>query len=226
MWRPQLVALVATVVVVLLLHGRALRGRFALPSEPASHDGRAVAVAGVATMVFTALVLAGVVPWLAALAMLVLLVPARSLSGPGTLARLPRIVPWATTALALGLFLVVGSVVARDPGGLLSGVSDRVAGHPVLLGAAGGVAGNQVNNLPAYLALVPAATSPALSAALLVGTNAASVVLPWGSLATLLWLQACRRRGVAVPLRQVVGGGALLAVLVVNGSAFVHGGVG
>ena len=226
MWRPQLVALVATVLVLALLHGRSLGGRFDVPAEPAAHDARAVAVAALATGVFTVLVLVGVVPWLAALAMLVLLVPARGLTGPGVLGALPRIVPWSTTALALGLFLVVGSVVSRDPGGVLSGVSERTAGHPVLLAAAGGAAANLVNNLPAYLALEPAATSPTLSAALLTGTNAAAVVLPWGSLATLLWLRACRRRGVAVPLRQVVGGGALLAVLVVGGSALVVGGVG
>jgi arsenical pump membrane protein len=226
MWKPQAVALVATVLVVVLLHGRRLRGRFDLPSEPAPHDGRAVALAGVATAVFTVLVLVGTEPWLAALAMLVLLVPARAMSGPGVLGELPRMVPWATTALALGLFLVIGTVVRQDPGGLLSGLSDRSAGHPVLLAAAGGAAANLVNNLPAYLALEPAATTPVLSAALLTGTNAAAVVLPWGSLATLLWLQACRRRGVDVPLRQVVGGGALLALLVVGGSAFVLGGVG
>ena len=99
--------------------------------------------------------------------------------------------------------------------------SERAAGHSVLLAATGGLLSNLVNNLPAYLALEPAATTPALTAALLVGTNAAALVLPWGSLATLLWLQACRRRGVVVPLRRVVGGGALLAGLVVAGSALV-----
>ena len=221
MWRPQLVALLATVLVVVLLHGRGLRGRFDLPSEPAAHDRRAVLVAALATVLFAGLVVAEVVPWVAAVVMLALLVPARALTSPGLGRQLPRMVPWSTTALAVGLFLVVGAVVSRDPAGLLSGLSERAAGHPVLLAATGGAVSNLVNNLPAYLALEPAATTPALTAALLVGTNAAAVVLPWGSLATLLWLQACRRRGVVVPLRQVVGGGAILAGLVVAGSALV-----
>ncbi len=227
MWRPQVVALVATVVVVVLLHGRGLRGRFDLPSEPAAHDPRAVLVAALATLVFTALVVAEVVPWLAALAMLALLVPARALTSPGLLPRLPRMLPWSTTALALGLFLVVGALVAHDPGGLLASLREAAAGPhgPVVLTAVGGLVANLGNNLPAYLALEPAATTPALSAALLTGTNAVAIVAPWGSLATLLWMQACRRRGVVVPLRQVVGGGALLAALVVGGSALV-GGIG
>jgi arsenical pump membrane protein len=223
MWRPQLVALLATVLVLVLLHGRSVRGRFDLPVGPAAHDRRAVALAAVATALFAVLVVAGVVPWVAALAMLAVLVPARALTGPGTLARLPRIVPWGTTALALGLFLVVGTVVTHDPGGVLGALHDRASGGTLSMVATGGLTANLVNNLPAYLALEPSATSPALSAALLTGTNAAAVVLPWGSLATLLWLQACRRRGVVVRMRQVVGGGALLALLVVAGTTLVLG---
>ena len=56
-----------------------------------------------------------------------------------------------------------------------------------------------VNNLPAYLALEPVSDgSPERLMALLVGINAGSIVTVWGSLATLLWRDRCRRAGVRI----------------------------
>ncbi len=91
------------------------------------------------------------------------------------------------------------------------------SGPGALLGvaAAGAGAANVVNNLPAYLALEPAAGTPVRLLALLVGTNAGPLVTPWASLATLLWVQRCRARGVEVPWRWLVPAGLLCAVLVV-----------
>jgi len=79
--------------------------------------------------------------------------------------------------------------------------------------AAGALAANTVNNLPAYAALEPvSADSAARLLALLVGVNVAPLVTPWASLATLLWAKRCRARGVRVPAVRLAAQGLLCAV--------------
>ena len=67
----------------------------------------------------------------------------------------------------------------------------------------GAVASNLLNNLPAYLVIEPDAAEGGdiRLLALLVGTNVGPMVLLWGSLATLLWRERCRARGVEVSAR-------------------------
>ncbi len=92
-------------------------------------------------------------------------------------------------------------------------------------------AANLVNNLPAYLALEPAAgdSVPRLLA-VLVGVNAGPLVLGWGSLATLLWRERCRARGLEVTARSFAASGLELAPVVLVASvaalALVGGGGG
>ncbi len=66
------------------------------------------------------------------------------------------------------------------------------------------VTSNLVNNLPAYLVMEPHAATGHSSRllALLVGTNVGPLVLLWGSLATLLWRERLRARGLDVSARQ------------------------
>ena len=75
---------------------------------------------------------------------------------------------------------------------------------------------NIVNNLPGYLAVessVPHGRTTQLLA-VLVGTNCGPLVLLWGSLATLLWRERCRARGVTITARRFAGTGLLGAPLV------------
>ena len=82
--------------------------------------------------------------------------------------------------------------------------------------ATGAVASNLVNNLPAYLALEPvASSSPDRLLALLLGTNLGPLITLWGSLVTLLWRDRCRSGGLTVSAARfavagVVGVPALL----------------
>ena len=78
------------------------------------------------------------------------------------------------------------------------------------------MASNLVNNLPAYLAVEPAvAATPQRLLALLVGTNAGTLVTVWGSLATLLWRERCHARDVQVSWRRFAVEGLALVPLVV-----------
>ncbi|MDQ1649271.1 MAG: arsenical pump rane protein, partial [Frankiaceae bacterium] len=109
------------------------------------------------------------------------------------------LVPWRLVLLTTGLFLVVSAVGLHGLDDLLTrlvgpGGSARVT-------AAAAAAANGVNNLPAYLAL-ERSTPPGDLPALLVGVNVGPLVLLWGSLATLLWRERCRARGVHISARQ------------------------
>jgi arsenical pump membrane protein len=159
---------------------------------------------------------AGVQPALASVPAALFLLAATYWRAPELLRRIRM--PWLTVLGICVLFVVVDAALRAGLEGWLrtlvgagTGVTDllRVSG----LGA---LAGNGINNLPAYLALEPTvADSPARLAALLVGVNTGPIVTLWGSVATLLWAQRCRSAGLAVDAGRVARTGLLCAVVVV-----------
>ena len=87
----------------------------------------------------------------------------------------------------LGLFAVVATAHAHGLGALLAQAAGigRRAGVAAPGRGGGRARVERVNNLPAYLALEPAAgTDPLRVAALLIGTGVGPLITPWGSLAT------------------------------------------
>jgi arsenical pump membrane protein len=60
------------------------------------------------------------------------------------------------------------------------------------------VLANLIDNLPAYLVAEPFAGSTPRLVTVLVGVNVGPMLLVWGSLANLLWLRACRSRGLHI----------------------------
>lgn len=130
-------------------------------------------------------------------------------------------IPWRTLLLAAAL--CAGTGIFLQLGGDRM-VLDHLAGAGSgTTAAAGAVAANLANNLPAYLALEPAATNPRTALALLIGVNAGPLITPWGSLATLLWAGQLRSAGARVPWRTFVLSGLLLAPAAVAAAiAVVH----
>ncbi len=57
-----------------------------------------------------------------------------------------------------------------------------------------------MNNLPAYLVVEPFAQSADRLVTALVAVNVGPMLLAWGSLANLLWLRACRTRGLQISM--------------------------
>lgn len=82
-----------------------------------------------------------------------------------------------------------------------------------MVGFSGALLANLINNIPAYLALEPAADSALGAMALLIGVNAGPVITPWASLATLLWADQARRQGVRINWRIFILAGLVLAPL-------------
>ena len=116
------------------------------------------------------------------------------------------LVPWRLAVFVLGLALAVEAVLRHGGHRVVASVTGEGTGVADLLQVAGvgAAASNLVNNLPAYLVIEPQAAEGGdiRLLALLVGTNVGPMVLLWGSLATLLWRERCRARGVEVSARQ------------------------
>jgi arsenical pump membrane protein len=193
---PALAAIIVTVSFLFLVHRRQLRGRYAVPDATRPDDPVLCGVCGALCLAVGPIVVAGAKPWRVAL-------PAAGIAAIATGWRRRnslslRLVPWSLTILTIGLFFVVSAAGRHGLDALLR----HALGSSGTIRAAGVAAGtsNVANNLPTYLALeraVPAGHHQQLLG-VLVGVNVGPLVLLWGSLATLLWRERCRSRGLRI----------------------------
>jgi arsenical pump membrane protein len=208
---PQLVAIGVGAGCLWVFYWRR-RGsdRYRLPEPLRPGDRVLFVVASVDAAAFAVAVLAGVPLPAAAVAAATVLVVAYALRRRDALT--VRLVPLRLLVLVVGLFLVLGAADRTGFGVLLrSLVGDGIW----RTAAVGAVLANLVNNLPAYVAVeaaVPAGHADQLLG-LLAGTNIGPLVLPWGSLATVIWFERVRAAGVRVDLRRFVLTGLVTAVL-------------
>ncbi len=213
MWLPTLATLCASVAALLVIHRRRLGGRYATRPAAFASDRLLLVICSTACAGFAALVLGGVNVTVAASAGAVV-------AGAAALVRRPAalrwsLVPWRLVALVVGLFLLVAAGQQHGLDSLLARVSGT-AGDSLVeqlrVSAVAAAAANGVNNLPAYLALEPVSQSSAPGLfAVLIGVNAGPLVLPWGSLATLLWRDRCKARGVQISWRGFIATGLVLS---------------
>lgn len=198
MWPVALPALAITLGCLAVIFRRSLTGRYLLPEPPSIRDPTLFWLAAlVCAALGPAFALGADVVGTCAVAAALLVV--------GCLLRRRelvtwRLLPWRLVLGVAALFVVVQFARTAGLDRILAGIAgsgESVSGLLQLSVVAAGGA-NVVNNLPAYLALEPLARSPLRFTALLLGTNAGSVVLPWGSLATLLWAARCRSAGIRI----------------------------
>jgi arsenical pump membrane protein len=194
---PAAVAAGGAVLVVGARFATSLRGRYETPERFRPPDPLLCLLTGLACVAFAPAVLLGVPAWAAA---------SGAALPVGVLFAFRRrstlrwgLVPWRLVLLTEGLFLVVEAAGRHGLDHLLTRLSG--SGGNGRVGALAAAAANLGNNLPAYLALertTPVGDLPAL----LVGVNVGPLILLWGSLATLLWRERCRARGVDVSVAQ------------------------
>lgn len=136
------------------------------------------------------------------------------------------LVPWSSLGLITVLSTVAASIHSTGAAALVRDAFQTATPAPgfgssfmelMSVSAAGGILSNMVNNIPAYLALEPAAGTAASLMSLLVGVNAGPVITPWASLATVLWADQLRRTAIPVPWRTFIYVGLVLAPLAVVG---------
>lgn len=206
-WVTALVCIVVPLVVIAV----AFRRSFRLPSDSAVSltTGQVLITRGNAlsyglqalrgrpelvfsSIVVTALVVAlvaGVDVWIPSTIAAVLLVVFTAFTKPHTLSW--SMVPVPMILLTSGLFVALGALGSAFINDMLATIApqdDSLASLLMISGLGAGTA-NAINNLPAYLALEPLASSEISSVALLVGVNAGPLITPWASLATLLWYE-------------------------------------
>jgi len=217
---PELAALVVTVGYLGLLFRRDLAGRYQVPTPSPVADVATLRVCAAACLALAPAVLAGAPAWAAAGACAAVAVAPFAARRRHELR--PALVPWRLLVLTEGLFLLVSAVARHGLTHLLAHLAGTSTLQTTAVAAA---ASNAVNNLPAYLAVEPAIqpghTTQLLGA--LLGTNGGPLVLLWGSLATLLWRERCRARGVRVdPVRfALVGLGGVPLVLLASWAALI-----
>jgi arsenical pump membrane protein len=190
---PAVAAILATVAVLGLRFRRELAGRYEVLRTREAQDRWLFWVSAAACLGFGPAVIAGAPAWEAA-------TPAAGVTVAVFLWRRRselrlRLVPWRLVILIEGLFLVIEAAGRHGLDRLLhdvlgDGGSWRVGG--IAAGAA-----NVFNNLPAYLALERETSRHDLPA-LLLGVNIGPLILVWGSIATLLWRERCKARGVVI----------------------------
>lgn len=192
---PELAAVIITVGYLALLYRRDLAVPHASFPVAAPADRVTFWTATAACVALAPGVLLGVRPWIVACICAAITVSAFVIRDRRHLTF--SLVPWRIVLFVEGLFLLIAAISRHGGTRLLT----HIVGHSELATTAtAAVTSNAVNNLPAYLAIepaVPADNTPRLLAAL-IGTNTGPMVLLWGSLATLLWRDRCRARGVHV----------------------------
>lgn len=212
-WRPALAAIAVTVVVLWLLHRRDLRGRYVVPAFEAPPDRVLFRIAAVVCLLLGPAFALGVPPAAAAVGAAVILFGALARRAPDQLRRIE--VPWRMVLILAAVFAAVQVALALGLEEVLRSAAGEGAAPSDLLRLAGSGAftANLANNLPAYLALEPAAQGdPVRLMALLIGVGVAPIVTIWASLATVLWRERCVRVGVRVSARRFAAEGLVLAV--------------
>lgn len=200
MWIPALVAVVVSVGVLSILLRGSFHGRYEVPTRPIVKDPLLFRLAVAVCVSVGPLFILGVPPWQVGLVGAIVLLLAFAARDRGRLGW--QLLPWRLVVITLSLFLVVGFLQQLGLTVWLAEIAGRTSdgfGGLLRMAGTGALGSNLINNLPAYIALEPvAANSPERLLALLIGTNLGPLITLWGSLATLLWRERCRSRGVDV----------------------------
>ncbi|WP_245885531.1 SLC13 family permease [Kineococcus rhizosphaerae] len=199
-WAPFLAGLLGAVVVLGLAHRRRLRGRYDPPPAAPQRDPVLFRTSAVVCALLAPAFVSGITPAIPAAVAAVVLVAVFAVRRREALRF--GLLPWQTVVLVSGLFLVVEAAQVHGLEDLLrplAGTGEGFGDHLRLAGTAA-LTANVADNLPAYLAVEPLAGSAARLVAVLIGVNLGPLVTPWASLATLLWLDRCRARGVTIAL--------------------------
>jgi arsenical pump membrane protein len=199
MWLPALAAILVTAVVVGVAYRRDLRGTYEVPTSIDIADPVSFRVSAAVCLVIAPFFVIGLPVWIPATVAAAVLVVMFLVRQPQRVR--VSLLPWRLVLLVQGLFLVVATLGVHGLDRVLgdaAGHSDSALGVLRTAGVGAG-ASNVANNLPSYLALERVTDGRQHQLlGLLLGTNLGPLVLIWGSLATLLWRERCKARGVVI----------------------------
>ncbi len=217
---PQLTSLVAIGVCLWWFYWRGNPSRYPVPERHTPRNPLLFRIAAVCVGTFVVAILVGVSVTIAALVTSIVLLAAFAWLSRADLVW--RLLPWRLLVFVTGLFLVMDTVGRLGLSEFMAWLigTDPGSGGVVRAATVGAVASNVLNNLPSYVAgeaVVPIPNHDQLIG-LLVGTNVGPLVLPWASLATLIWYERCRADGLTVSWPRFIGTGLVAAVLTLAAS--------
>lgn len=221
-WKPALCAIVlviAAAAILTLYHAQASTDRddHVSTATSANYQHRRLLIICAVVVGVLMPVLASPIPyWLSSTVAAIIVL----------LACIPRnrelvtvdLVPWNSLLLVTvisAIAAVVHSTGVATWLGTLTPDNPSSFAELVSIAGAGGITANLMNNIPAFLFLEPIVSTPASYIALLIGVNAAPIITPWASLATLLWHDQLRRAKVTISWKSFILLGIILAPVVV-----------
>ena len=206
-YRSSIAAIATTLIILLFVFQKSLRGTYVLASQPKFFDPIFTIITSSACALFALLILLDISATNSSII-------AAGIATFGALIRDRsklrfRLIPFRLLLLVTALFAGVDLLNHYSFGHLLAHATSTTIGTILW----SGLVANLINNLPAYLIFETAAT-PHNLLYLLIGVNIGSIILPWGSLATLLWAQRCKAAGVKVEWRKTILISGCIAVVV------------
>ncbi|TFD88117.1 arsenic transporter [Cryobacterium lactosi] len=212
---PALAAILVPVAAIALISRRSLRQRYRRAPPTRVANPVLFGTSAVTVLALIPALVSGIPVWIPAVQAALILTVIFFVLDRTALSF--SLVPWPLLLLASGLFLVMAALHELGLGDLLDAAAG--SGEDLLsllrLAGAGMTGANAIDNLPAYLALEPVATTPVRMVALLIGVNAGPLITPWASLATLLWHERLSSLGVDISWRRYLLLGLLVAPLTV-----------
>lgn len=219
-WRPAIVAIVITVAVLAVLFHRDLRRSYVVPAAPEVDDKVLFWGSTAVCLLIGPAFVSGIEVAYPASAGALVLVVLFAVRRRSALRR--SLIPAKLVIGVAALFAVVAFLSAHGLETLLTRIAGTTSELRLSVTAAFGA--NLVDNLPAYLAMEPVASSdPHRMTALLIGVNCGCLLTLWGSLATLLWRARCRAAGVHISWWSFLWRGLILTPLVITGTVFALG---
>jgi arsenical pump membrane protein len=212
---PQLAALIAVGACLWIFYWRRSPPTYQVPRPHEPHDRPLFWAAAACVFCFIGCIVAGVSISVASVATAAALAIVVAVRDRAQLAW--ELLPWRLLVFVTGLFLVVDTASRHGLSALMSRLigGDGGASGIVRAASVGAVSSNALNNLPSYVAgeaVIPLGNHDQLIG-LLIGTNVGPLVIPWASLATMLWAERCRTAGVPIVWRRFLITSAVTAIL-------------
>ncbi|MGP6175278.1 SLC13 family permease [Corynebacterium sp. A21] len=210
---PGLVAIAVVVVASWAVYARSpVESERTLRPSPARMPGDPLLLAALITLGMLLPALASPIPyWISSTVAAVVLFSLSAVMRRDLISF--SLVPWPSLLLATALSTVataVNSLGGAETIRALLGAAEQSSAGLFAIAAAGALASNLINNIPAFLALEPAVNTSTGYLALLIGVNAGPLITPWASLATLLWHDQLVRAGVVFRWRTYMMLGVVL----------------
>ena len=207
-----IVAIGLSIALLLIRFKNSLKGTYEVEPLNAITDKKLLLIVSSACALFAGMIVLNLSPVISSVISALISIIAIHFRRRGFLTW--KIVPWRLLLFTAALFATITFFEKLG----LSKVLAHISHTPWEILANSTISASLFNNLPTYLAFESVRKTTDVYY-VLIGANFGSIILPWGSLATLLWAQRCKASGVEVPWFKVISFSTICALVIVPVSA-------